>query len=649
MLLLTTSPALLPTLGSRVCPLAKSPTYQLLFDYCPHSNSLGSASRYSPIYITLSGLNRRSGEIRSRSSRTSKISSSKILTENVKLTATGIHSNGVKRNSARISIFPRIELSPCHTRQEETDQGSIRAKGNGKMDRRHQNLPPQSPFLTLGHNLHMRPQQAPVLNGAQTQPLRQQELQEVVRQTYARLEYQARHFCNVQERNDVNFLLEYARNLDAVVARREIELRHLTEENKSLQSRVSDITKRLTRNDYEATTKLNQLRPEVQELQRRLQRRDDRIVTLEQTLESAEAYIIRRENAELARVDFLEEGREKSQQLVELKGRLSTVEERGQSLAGHIEEPAIAFAEPNQLKSAIKLERQSAFDIFSGNFVWLASCTSFHKLLCDYCREKLDTVQMQQNIVQSLDSDFNPCCVHSGDHINAHKTVPHLGAAGITVEELQQKLSSTEQILEAERAKHFETTKNLLYAEDKIRLQDGPVKHSLKIRRRFIHRCRKGQKAKDATRAGNEAAHDGDVRVDTALLSLGVLDPEEKAWYESTYGFPADPYLGSYENLMRLSLNSRRDLELINLRGSIFGPLSQVPRLEGNGRLAVAARRFFALEEQCQRIRNDLRRIYGTETEVIRAYEDHEDVNVMFHEMREITRERQRIMQRNFV
>jgi len=276
------------------------------------------------------------------------------------------------------------------------------------------------------------------------------------------------------------------------------------------------------------------------------------------------------------------------------------------------------------------------------------SCTNSHKLLCQHCQERLETKYTRPKTVQYLSCDISPHESHSGNYTGLQKAATDLAAARTMIAELQNRLYTIEQTLEAERSNHLSTVKSLLSAEDRIRLQDAPVKHSLKIRRRFMHRFRKGQAAKEATRAGNEAAHDGDVEVDIALFSLGVFDPEEKKWFELSYGFPVDPFLGSHENLMVLP-HARRDLESINLRGTTFGPLASAPRLDGKGRLAVAARRFIELEAEYHKIREDLGRRYGTEEEVIQAYEHHQDVNVRAHEMRETARERQRIMQRDIV
>jgi len=95
------------------------------------------------------------------------------------------------------------------------------------MDQPYHNRPPQSQFSAFSQNYNARPQQAATTRRPQNGRFSTQELQETLRQTFARLEQHARQFSNPLERNDLNFLLQYSKNSDELMTRHEHLKLHL--------------------------------------------------------------------------------------------------------------------------------------------------------------------------------------------------------------------------------------------------------------------------------------------------------------------------------------------------------------------------------------------------------------------------------------
>jgi hypothetical protein len=72
---------------------------------------------------------------------------------------------------------------------------------------------------------------------------------------------------------------------------------------------------------------------------------------------------------------------------------------------------------------------------------------------------------------------------------------------------------------------------------------------------------------------------------------LELLPPDEKPWFQTTYGFPVERYLGSYSNIVPL-LDSKQELHHLSLRGSMFGKLANIPDANSRRRVATTIRCF---------------------------------------------------------
>ena len=102
---------------------------------------------------------------------------------------------------------------------------------------------------------------------------------------------------------------------------------------------------------------------------------------------------------------------------------------------------------------------------------------------------------------------------------------------------------------------------------------------------------------------GNRAAHDANILVDLALISLGRNNsPSDRQYMESIYGFDVDSYICDTGKLKEMKARSK-ETELINLKASMSEELK---------RESEAASRFRKLLTQIDNIRDKIAQRHGT-------------------------------------
>jgi hypothetical protein len=245
--------------------------------------------------------------------------------------------------------------------------------------------------------------------------------------------------------------------------------------------------------------------------------------------------------------------------------------------------------------------------------------------------EKGGTILRLQNEYENLRSEVLSERVSREETLAWHE---ELGKkAELKIEECQQ-LQTKLVALETENATMSE---KLSETEDRMKLLEIIANFARRIRLRFFHSGLKGYDNWVTIEDGNRAAHDGDVIIDAALFSLGILDPSELTCCETKYGSFIGKYIGSHGKLKPL-LDSSHQTKLLNMHAYLDSEL----KFGTPNNLEDPLARFRKLEGECQNLRSMLDWTTGGEEEARKAFEESPEVGVKLEEMGEIVRMFQR-------
>lgn len=152
-----------------------------------------------------------------------------------------------------------------------------------------------------------------------------------------------------------------------------------------------------------------------------------------------------------------------------------------------------------------------------------------------------------------------------------------------------------------------------------------------KIRLRWLlsHPISRGSKG-NIISEGNRAAHDANLVVDLALMSLCETKDKYKQWLQSIYGIRLDDYICDYSKLKELKAKSV-STELINLKASISDQAK-----------SPGALRFQELLGEIEEIREKIKQRHESEEDIEKAFENNESVAWIMQEMRRIVSNRGR-------
>jgi len=170
--------------------------------------------------------------------------------------------------------------------------------------------------------------------------------------------------------------------------------------------------------------------------------------------------------------------------------------------------------------------------------------------------------------------------------------------------------------LEREKKRHEEAKIDLQESRNKLHIARYVWEFAAKIRLRWfcshpISRPNRHETISD----GNRAAHDANVIVDLALLSLGIIEDSYKKWLESMYGIDLEQYI-DYGKLKELKAKSK-STELINFKASMSEDLKKN---------TVSAMRFRELMKEIDEIRGRIAESHESEEEREKAFENNQSV-----------------------
>jgi hypothetical protein len=200
-------------------------------------------------------------------------------------------------------------------------------------------------------------------------------------------------------------------------------------------------------------------------------------------------------------------------------------------------------------------------------------------------------------------------------------------------DETSAKLETTNGDLEREEKRHVEAKFELQKCQEKLNITRYVVEFATKMRLRWFcsYPINRGNRYEIINR-GNRAAHDANIIVDLALLSLGKIDDSYRYWLQSVYGIGLDPYICDYSKLKELKAKSR-STELINLKASMSETLKQNK---------PSATKFRELLNHIDVIRKRIAERHGSEEESEKAFEDDGSVMWVIKDMRAIVDKRDR-------
>jgi hypothetical protein len=183
--------------------------------------------------------------------------------------------------------------------------------------------------------------------------------------------------------------------------------------------------------------------------------------------------------------------------------------------------------------------------------------------------------------------------------------------------------------------KNAELCQDMSEMEDKIKLLNIVADHARHVRVRFLHTGYGGFSNRELIEAGNRAAHDGNLVVDTALFSLGLLQQEEKSFCEDKYAFvqsfSIDQFVGNFKALELLIGSSY--LKLANMHASFHAERKwhEAQELED---------RFRVLEQDCLAVWEGMSR-FTTIGERMKIFDECQEITPRITEMEEILRKYQ--------
>jgi hypothetical protein len=186
--------------------------------------------------------------------------------------------------------------------------------------------------------------------------------------------------------------------------------------------------------------------------------------------------------------------------------------------------------------------------------------------------------------------------------------------------------------LEREKRRHEEAKIDLQESRNKLHIARYVWEFAAKIRRRWFcsHPISRPNRH-EAISDGNRAAHDANVIVDLALLSLGIIEDSYKKWLESMYGIDLEQYI-DYGKLKELKAKSK-STELINFKASMSEELK---------RNTATAMRFRELMKEIDEIRGRIAENHESEEEREKAFENNQSVTWVLKMMGAIVSNRDR-------
>ncbi|KAE9378709.1 hypothetical protein N431DRAFT_450654 [Stipitochalara longipes BDJ] len=192
-----------------------------------------------------------------------------------------------------------------------------------------------------------------------------------------------------------------------------------------------------------------------------------------------------------------------------------------------------------------------------------------------------------------------------------------------------EALLDCEQLLEQQEVstqKRQETLSRLNDFEHKLPDLEAGTEYAAIIRRGFLRTGRGGAANHEFIKARNRAAHDGDLKLDQALIRLGYLSPEEIAFCDERYGVDTQQYVGS-----------PRQTEVCNIHACIETELMIQKDLKRE--LEEPLVRFHELEHELWEFRSMLARTGAGEEKIQEAFEANVDtVQPIIEEMRDIVK-----------
>ncbi|PMD24327.1 hypothetical protein NA56DRAFT_700817 [Hyaloscypha hepaticicola] len=170
--------------------------------------------------------------------------------------------------------------------------------------------------------------------------------------------------------------------------------------------------------------------------------------------------------------------------------------------------------------------------------------------------------------------------------------------------------------LEREKKRHEEAKIDLQESRNKLHIARYVWEFAAKIRLRWI--CSHPffwSNRHETISDGNRAAHDANVIVDLALLSLGIIDDSYKKWLESKYEIDLENYI-DYGKLKELKAKSK-STELINFKASMSEDLKKNTK---------SGMRFRELMKEIDEIRGKIAESHESEEEREKAFENNQSV-----------------------
>jgi hypothetical protein len=186
--------------------------------------------------------------------------------------------------------------------------------------------------------------------------------------------------------------------------------------------------------------------------------------------------------------------------------------------------------------------------------------------------------------------------------------------------------------LSREKQRHEEAKIDLQESRNKLHIARYVWEFAAKIRLRWfcshpISRVNRYETISD----GNRAAHDANVIVDLALLSLGIIDDSYKKWLEWIYGIALERYI-DYGKLKELKAKSK-STELINFKASMSEDLKKN---------TLSGMRFRDLMKEIDEIRGKIAENHESEEEREKAFENNQSVTWVLKIMGAIVSNRDR-------
>jgi hypothetical protein len=434
----------------------------------------------------------------------------------------------------------------------------------------------------------------------------------------------------------------------------ELRIQQLTQENAALQEKIfaanvrdmqqqKDIFKQ-GQNAFTVTNSLNGMTIAAQEQEGRVMGHKCRIWTLEEEQNMAKRECSEMEKKYLREIGTLKEDAElKAREFEELQIEGQEKSATIQRLQGELSEAMVAR---EKRKAQATESRKQPSEIRKHRALNVALGRRVRKLknLVERLAGNIGSKNHQNNVlkaqrtflqseVTTLKSSYENAIAEGGG------LRQNLESQAEEMEELETKLKG----LESDNAAMSGQISDM---EEKIALLEIAAKFAGRIRLRFLYAGNTGNSNRWFILDANRAAHDGNLVLDVALFSLGILDTSEQTWCEARYGCSIGTFIGSHAKLLPL-LVSCNQTKFLNMHAYVEAELKQAEfKPDLRAKLQEPVSRFRALESECQDLLYSIRHgDHGddggdVDEETLEAFdEDDEDGRDIDEEVRKVFEE----------